>query len=98
VTIVINNLGASLEGFCPVEDAEPLLDWLIKHPGGAVDLKDCENLHTSVLQVLMIGKAQLANPPAGLELSEWANVVLPAFEPKKRVRKSSVKLEKAQRK
>ena len=96
MTIVVNNLTASIEGFCTVEDAEPLLDWLIKHPGGTVELKDCENLHTSVLQVLLIGKARMANWPADLELSEWTRAVLPVFELKKRIRKSSVKLEKAQ--
>jgi|GEM_PF-1691236 hypothetical protein len=94
--IVINKLTASIEGICTVEDAEPLLEWLITHPGGTVNLKDCENLHTSVLQVLLIGKAQMASSPVDLELSCWTDAVMPTIKIKKRNRKIPVKLEEAQ--
>ena len=36
-----------------VEDAEGLLDWLIQHPRGRLDLADCTHGHAATLQVLM---------------------------------------------
>jgi len=92
--IVIDNSNASIVGICTVEDAEPVLEWLVKFPGGIVDLTECENLHTSVLQALLIGRARISKTPLNFELSEWIKAALPTQEIKKRVRKNSVKLEK----
>ncbi len=36
-----------------IEDAEILLDWLIEHPKGRVNLKAVRYAHTAVWQVLM---------------------------------------------
>ncbi len=44
---------ARLEGVCAVEDAESLLEWLHEHPDGKLNFKDCEHLHSAVLQVIM---------------------------------------------
>jgi len=44
---------AVLKGTCSVEDAEPLLSWLINNTTAQVNLKHCDSPHTAVLQVLM---------------------------------------------
>jgi hypothetical protein len=42
-----------LEGICPVEDAEPLLQLLQIAPGAAVNWTQCRQLHTAVLQIIL---------------------------------------------
>ena len=42
-----------LDGACPVEDAETLLQLLQATPGAAVDWTQCRELHTAVLQVIL---------------------------------------------
>lgn len=42
-----------LEGVCPVEDAEPLLQMLQTTPTAEVSWTQCPQLHTAVLQVII---------------------------------------------
>jgi hypothetical protein len=43
-----------LDGVCPVEDAEPLLEMLqAAGPAATVDWRHCTQLHTAVLQVII---------------------------------------------
>jgi hypothetical protein len=42
-----------LEGHCPVEDAELLLQLLQAAPDNPLDWTHCTHLHTAVLQVIM---------------------------------------------
>ncbi len=42
-----------LEGACPVEDAEPLLQLLQTAPGAALNWTQCRQLHTAVLQIIL---------------------------------------------
>lgn len=42
-----------LEGECPVEDAETLLQQLQSKPTATVDWTQCNYLHTAVLQVIL---------------------------------------------
>ena len=42
-----------LDGVCPVEDAETLLQLLQTVPDAAVDWTQCRQLHTAVLQVVL---------------------------------------------
>ena len=42
-----------LEGVCPVEDAEPLLQMLQTTPTAEVSWTQCRQLHTAVLQVII---------------------------------------------
>jgi hypothetical protein len=42
-----------LEGHCPVEDAEPLLQLLQATPDAPLDWGQCIHLHTAVLQVIL---------------------------------------------
>ena len=57
-----------LEGACPIDDAEPLLQHLLAHPGAAVDWRRCEHAHTAVLQVLMASGRRLVGPPGSVFL------------------------------
>jgi hypothetical protein len=42
-----------LEGACPVEDAETLLQLLQTRPTAGLDWTQCRQLHTAVLQVVL---------------------------------------------
>ena len=65
-----------LEGACPSEDAEALLQCLSLHPSAPVDWRSCESAHTAVIQVLMALRPKLVGPPAGHALRDW---VVPTF-------------------
>ena len=61
-----------LEGVCPVEDAEPLLEMLQNMPTAGIDWTQCRQLHTAVLQVI------LASGPCGdAWVAEWLAPKLP---------------------
>lgn len=60
-----------LEGIISVEEAEPLLAWLIEHPDGAVDLTQCEHLHTSSLQLLLATDRDLRFHPDNDTIGPW---------------------------
>ena len=60
-----------LEGACPSEDAETLLQCLSLHPAARIDWRPCESAHTAVIQVLMAARPRLLGPPAGQVLQEW---------------------------
>jgi hypothetical protein len=45
-----------LEGHCPIEDAEPLLQLLQADPEGCLDWTQCTHLHTAVLQVILAAR------------------------------------------
>ena len=59
-----------------VEDAERLLDWLIQHPGGRLDLTDCTHLHAANLQVLMAARPKIAAWPSRDVLADWLRAAL----------------------
>lgn len=59
-----------------VEDAEVLLEWLIKHPAGQVDLGACTHLHTANLQVLAAAQARISAWPENPALSQWLQATL----------------------
>jgi hypothetical protein len=52
-----------LDGHCPSEDAENLLQRLLVAPAATVDLRTCEELHTAVIQVLLAAAPVLRLPP-----------------------------------
>ncbi len=54
---------ARLEGACDVEEAEGLLEWLQEHPKGKLNLKECEHLHSAVLQVLLALRPCISSCP-----------------------------------
>ena len=53
-----------LEGHCPVEDAEPLLEALQGGGAPSLDLGGCRSVHTAVLQLLLVSRARVLIPPA----------------------------------
>lgn len=59
-----------------VEDAESLLEWLLKHPRGQLDLSACEHLHTASLQVLMAARPKIAAWPERQPLADWLTATL----------------------
>jgi hypothetical protein len=65
-----------LEGACPVEEAEALLDLLLTNPGIPVDWSGCRFLHTAVLQVLMALRPPLQGVPDDAFLRQWIIPVL----------------------
>ena len=65
-----------LEGTCPSEDAEGLLQQLLAHQPATVDWHACESAHTAVVQVLMAAKPTLLGPPAGTSLAKWVHPLL----------------------
>jgi len=60
-----------LEGMCPSEDAEAVLQYLSSYPTAPIDWRGCEAAHTAVIQVLMAFRAKLLGPPAGEALRDW---------------------------
>jgi hypothetical protein len=60
-----------LEGSCPHEDAETLLQQLTDAPEAIVDLRSCDFAHTAVVQVLMACKPKLMGPPRGGPMRQW---------------------------
>ncbi len=74
--INVRKTGVNLTGVCTVEDAEPLLQWMIAHPGGNVQMKDCVNVHSAVLQTLIAGQAKCVGRPADPSLCAWLDAAL----------------------
>lgn len=66
----------ALEGNCPSEDAETLLQHLLATPATSVDWRACEAAHTAVVQVLMAAQPQLLGPPANPRLADWVEPFL----------------------
>ena len=67
-----------LEGSCPSEDADALVQHLLANPGAAVDWRACEAAHSAVIQVLMAARPPLIGPPAGEALRAWVEPGLQA--------------------
>ncbi|MBP2314266.1 hypothetical protein [Azospirillum soli] len=62
--IRVNNGVIHLEGHCPVEDAEPLLEALQAGGDAALELGGCGSVHTAVLQLLLASRTRVLTPPA----------------------------------
>jgi hypothetical protein len=63
-----------LEGGCPVEDAESLLQLLQATPGAPVDWTRSNHLHTAVLQVILAARPTLVGRCGDPWVAEWVNV------------------------
>ncbi len=60
-----------LEGECPVDEAETLLEILQANPGVPVDWTGCRHAHTALLQVLMAARAVTQGEPEDAFLRTW---------------------------
>jgi hypothetical protein len=68
----------TLEGTCPIEDAETLLRHLLAAREATVDWQRCEQAHTAVVQVLLASGVTLRGPPQGTFLRRLVAPLLPA--------------------
>ena len=62
---------AILADIVAVEEAEGLLEWLLKKPGAQIDLSRCTHLHPANLQVLMAAGSRVTAWPAAANLHAW---------------------------
>ena len=62
---------ARLEGAGTVDDAEPLLGFLLGGADRTVDLAACTSLHLAVVQVLRAARPRLVAGPADAALARW---------------------------
>ncbi|AGX87288.1 hypothetical protein [Candidatus Symbiobacter mobilis] len=69
---------ALFQDFVSVEDAETLLEWLLKKSTARVDMSACTHLHPANLQVLMVAKPVISAWPTDQVLATWIKSVLPA--------------------
>jgi hypothetical protein len=69
-----------LEGICPVEDAESLLQLLQATPTAPLDWSRSNHLHTAVLQVILATRPTLVGRCGDPWVTEWVNVT-PASTP-----------------
>ena len=60
-----------LEGNCPVEDAEPLLQLLQSTPAASCDWTRCDHLHTAVVQVILAAHRPLVGPCGDRWVEQW---------------------------
>lgn len=60
-----------LEGRCPVEDAEPLLQMLQATPAGPCDWVGCSHLHTAVFQIVMAARPSMIGPCGDPWIERW---------------------------
>lgn len=60
-----------LEGDCPVDEAEALLDLLLANPNAPVDWTACDQLHTSVIQVLLAAGRSIRGEPENTFIRRW---------------------------
>jgi hypothetical protein len=66
-----------LEGVCPVEDAEPLLQMLQAMPPAEVDWRPCRQLHTAVLQLVLASGRVPVGPCGDTWVAQWLIPKLP---------------------
>jgi hypothetical protein len=60
-----------LEGDCPAEDAEMLLQMLQAAPGVPIDWTQCGQLHTAVLQVILAAAPALIGACGDPWVARW---------------------------
>jgi hypothetical protein len=60
-----------LEGSCPVDDAEPLLQLLQATPTARCDWTRCSHLHTAVVQVVLAARSALTGPCGDPWIEQW---------------------------
>ena len=60
-----------LDGACPVEDAEPLLQLLQTMPAAEVDWRRCRQLHTAVLQLVLASGRAPIGPCGDAWVEQW---------------------------
>jgi hypothetical protein len=62
-----------LEGGCPAEDAEPLLQLLQANSEARLDWAECGHLHTAVFQVVLAARPLLVGPCGDPWVKRWVS-------------------------
>jgi hypothetical protein len=68
-----------LDGVCPVEDAEPLLQLLLSNPGAGLDWTGVGPMHTAILQIILAAGIAPAGTCGDAWLAKWATEIPLAF-------------------
>ena len=72
MTVRLGDNGAIvLDGVCPVEDAEPLLQLLQTTPAAKVDWRRCNLLHTAVFQLILASGRAPIGPCGDVWAEQW---------------------------
>lgn len=67
-----------LQGHCPVEDAELLLQLVQETPAASLDWTRSVHLHTAVLQVIVAARPTLLGPCGDAWVGRWLGIGLGA--------------------
>ncbi len=69
---------ARFEGACTVDEALPLAEWLEAMAAGEalIDLGACTDLHTALLQLLLVARPAVAAEPQDAFLRRWVAPLL----------------------
>jgi hypothetical protein len=60
-----------LQGECPADEAEELLELVLAHPAAPIDWACCRSAHTAVVQVLLAAGRPLRGLPEDEFLRRW---------------------------
>jgi hypothetical protein len=71
MTVRLSDRVIVLEGDCPVDEAEALLDLLLANPNAPVDWTACRQLHSSLVQVLLAARPAMLGVPESSFLQRW---------------------------
>jgi hypothetical protein len=64
MTIIIDDNVVSIEGHCPIEEAEPLFETLRTIDEPIFDLTRTKTLHTSIVQLVLASSAKVRGMPS----------------------------------
>jgi hypothetical protein len=70
-----------LEGSCPVEDAEPLLQLLQGTPSATCDWTGCDQLHAAVVQILLMAAPVMTGPCRNPWIEQWIGPAIANLRP-----------------
>ena len=76
MTVTLADGTIVLEGDCPVEDAETLLQLLLADQAAEVDWRTCTQAHTAVVQVLLACRRKTHGPPQTIFFKKWIEPLL----------------------
>ncbi|MCD8522325.1 MAG: hypothetical protein LRY66_09065 [Saccharospirillaceae bacterium] len=76
MTIIYSETEASLSDDVCVQEVDALMEWLLSHPEGRINLKLCRHLHLAALQSLMCVKRPVTEWPDDPGLRYWVEPAL----------------------
>lgn len=70
MTVRLGDGAVLLEGTCLIDDAAPLLDLMLAHPGLPIDLDECVRIHMAVAQILLAARPAVRGHPKDVFLKD----------------------------